>query len=324
MPVYNAADTVDAAIASVVDQTETDWELLLFDDGSTDSTLDRLREWGARDARVRLVGTERLGIVAALQRLTEDAQGRYFARMDADDVAYRERFSYQLAEMESNPDISLCGAQVRMVGENIGSGRLRYAEWLNSLTSHEAIVRDIFIECPIAHPTFFVRREAFERVGGYEENGWAEDYDLVMRLYCAGARFANVPEVLLDWRERADRHSMTDARYSPAQFRALKRTYLQQTHLKSGRPFHQWGAGEVGKAWLRDWGSHWPDAAVDLHPRKIGTRIHDVPIIAPDALPGPGQTFIVVAVGAPGAREDIRAWFIPRGYVETRDYCFLA
>ena len=94
--------------------------------------------------------------------------------------------------------------------------------------------------------------------------------------------------------------------------------------LRGGRPFYQWGAGEVGKRWLREWQERKPEAVVDINPRKIGRRIHDAPVIAPEDLPPPGETFVVVAVGAPGARTDIRDWLTPRGYEETRDFLFLA
>ena len=63
---------------------------------------------------------------------------------------------------------------------------------------------------------------------------------------------------------------------------------------------------------------------MDIHPRKIGREIHGVHVIAPDDLPGPNMTFIIIAVGAPGAREEIRAWLRPRGYVELRDFLFVA
>ncbi|MGI6461330.1 MAG: hypothetical protein ACOX5J_14790 [Candidatus Hydrogenedentales bacterium] len=80
----------------------------------------------------------------------------------------------------------------------------------------------------------------------------------------------------------------------------------------------------MGKVWLREWGHRQPDAVVDINPRKIGRKIHGVPVIAPDELPEPGTTFTLIAVGAPGARDEIRAWLKPRGYIELRDFLFVA
>lgn len=324
MPCRNAAETISDAILSIRNQTLTDWELLVCDDGSRDATLRVAEMHAAADGRIRVLPGPQLGIVAALQRGCAAAQAGYLARMDADDSSHARRLARQLALLEAAPDIALCGCRVRMVGHKVGLGRRRYEAWLNRLTTHDEIVRELFVECPIAHPAFFVRRSAFDAVGGYAEGPWAEDYDLVMRLYLAGARFANCAEVLLDWHERPGRLSMTDARYAPMQFRACKRHYLMRSHLADGRRFHQWGAGEVGNRWLREWTDARPEAVVDINPRKIGRSIHNVPVIAPEALPPPGDSFVVVAVGAPGARDEIRAWLAPRGYVEMRDFVFVA
>jgi hypothetical protein len=169
-----------------------------------------------------------------------------------------------------------------------------------------------------------MRRTAYEAVGGYQDHGWPEDYDLVMRLWRAGKRLGKVPEVLLDWHTGNGRLSVTDPRYSEASFRALKRHYLFETYLK-GRPiFHQWWAGEVGKRWLREWTGPKPFVVIDIHPRKIGRKIHGYRVISPEQLPPPGTTFVVIAVGTPGARDEIRDWLHLHGFRELKDYLFLA
>jgi len=326
MPVWNAADTMSAAIESILRQTFSRFEFIVYDDGSTGASPAIAETFAARDPRVRVVHRAHHGIVTALREACALAQGRYLARMDADDIAYPERLEKQFALMEATPDVALCGTHVHMAGGKVGIGRRRYERWINALDEHEAIARELFVECPVAHPTFFMRREAYVAVGGYQDADWPEDYDLVMRLWLAGHRFAKVPEVLLDWYEHSHRHSMVDPRYSPEQFRALKRHYLQQSYLVAlcGRRFFQWGAGEVGKVWLREWEGLVPEGVVDINPRKIGRRIHGVPVVAPEDLPSPGQVFAVIAVGAPGARDEIREFLTPRGYRECVDYLFVA
>jgi len=311
-------------VDSLLSQTFAEWELILVDDGSEDRTLEMAHETACRDTRIRVIARPHEGIVATLQCGCAEARGDLVARMDADDVAHPDRLSRQVQFMCTNPDVAICGTGVSMTGTPIGYGRRRYETWINALVSHEDIVREMFIECPLPHPTFFMRRTAFEAVGGYQDRGWAEDYDLVMRMFLAGMRFGKVADALLEWTESPGRLSMRDARYTPENFRALKRYYLGQRYLRGRTAFHQWGAGEVGKAWLREWDAAKPVAVVDINPRKVGRRIHGIPVIWPDALPGPGETFIVVAVGAPTAREEVRAWLNPRGYRELTDYLFLA
>ncbi len=225
--------------------------------------------------------------------------------------------------MEQRPDIALCGSQVVMAGR-VGEGRQRYEAWINSLNTHNEILREVFVECPIPHPTFFMRTAAWRAVGGYLDTGEPEDYDLIFRFWRLGYRFAKVTAPLLAWYESAGRLSMNDARYTEASFRAIKRRYLFQTFLQ-GRPrFFQWGAGEVGKRWLREWGAQKPLAVVDIRKGKIGQTIHNTTVIRPEELPAPGEAKTVAAVGTPGARDEIRTWLNRRGYRETHDYVFIA
>lgn len=326
LPFHNAAETLRAAIDSIRAQSFTDWELLLYDDGSEDGSSVIAEDCARTDARMRIVGRERTGIVGALRRSCAEARGEFIARMDADDISHATRLERQLALLEGDAAVVLSGCLVRATGTALGEGGQRYYEWINSLVDPDAIAREMFVECPVAHPTFFMRRNVFERVGGYEDRGWAEDYDLVLRMWQAGARLAKVPEVLLEWRHAPGRLSQTDSRYSLERFQAMKRHYLEATELRGlgARDFVQWGAGEVGKRWLRAWRTLKPKVVVDIHPRKIGTRIHGYHVIAPDDLPPPGLVYVLVAVGAPGARDEIRQWFAPRGYVELRDYRFVA
>lgn len=320
----NAASTLRTSLESILNQSYADFEVVWFDDGSTDNSADIVESYAVRDDRVRLIRSGHVGIVEALQRGCAEARGSYIARMDADDVSDVERLAKQVAYLDANPDLGLCGTQVRTLGEDAGTGRLRYDEWLNGLVTHDDIMRELFVECPIAHPTLMLLRSAFDAAGGYQERGWPEDYDLLMRCRLAGIRMGKVAEPLLEWRDGPARLSMRDERYSPASFRRLKRYYLGQAFPNNGRTFYQWGAGEVGKKWLAEWEDQRPLAVVDINPRKIGKVIHGVPVIAPEELPQAGEAFTVVAVGAPGAREDIREWFGERGYREQSDYLFLA
>jgi glycosyltransferase involved in cell wall biosynthesis len=329
LPCFNAEGSLSAAIDSIRRQTFLDWELIVVDDGSTDKSIEIARSAALMDERILVIPTAHGGIVEALALGCDAVRGEFIARMDADDIAAPARLNEQTDLMCRGDCLAICGTQVSMTGGRLGSGRIRYEEWINSLVSHDEIVGELFVECPIPHPTFMMRREAYNSVGGYKDLGWAEDYDLCMRMFVAGMRFGKVSSKLLNWTESSDRLSMTSSRYSFEKFRALKRHYLFQTYLSEGFGvggvrFHQWGAGEVGKAWLREWEGRKPISVVDINSRKIGTKIHNTQVISPDELPRPGQTFIVIAVGAPNAREEIRAWFEPRGYKELRDYLFLS
>lgn len=319
IPARDAAATLEEALASVAGQTHADWEALVVDDGSSDETPTIAADWSHRDPRFRLLRLEApAGIVVALQCAVAEARAPVLARMDADDVCHPERLSRQLERLSAG-DVQAVGCQVRYFPrEQVAGGALRYEAWLNSVLSPEEHDRDVFVECPLAHPTLMVTAEALQQVGGYRAAEWAEDYDLVLRLWEAGYGLAKVPEVLLDWREGPGRTSRTRPEYSLEAMVRCRAHYLRRTHLAEW-PAVIFGAGPVGKAMARallDEGARLA-AFVDLDPRKIGQTIHGVSVLSRDeGLRLRGRTFGLAAVGQPGAREELREALRVAGWSE--------
>jgi hypothetical protein len=247
--------------------------------------------------------------------------------MDADDEALPERFARQVEAMGGHEAWGVCGTGVRYVPrDRIGDGARRYEAWLNGLTTPEAVVRDLFVECPLAHPTFVLRADAVADIGGYRDRGWPEDYDLVLRLWRAGWVLGRVPEVLLHWREGSRRLSRTHPSYALDAFRRCKIHHLARSLLGDRAGAVVWGAGPVGKGFssaLRAVGVP-VRAFVELDPRKIGQRIHGAPVIAPEQVGAYRDALVLAAVGQPGARAEIRAALDGQGWVEGREYVAVA
>jgi len=327
LPCRDAAAHVAEAAASLAAQTYVDYEVIAVDDGSTDATAERLHEWCERDRRVRVVHTPPRGLVAALRTGLAHASGELIARMDSDDVAHADRLARQVAWLDDDTRLAACGTRVRYFPRSmVRGGALRYERWLNGLTRPEELERDVFVECPIAHPTLAVRREALDEAGGYRDTGWPEDYDLVLRLWLRGERFGNVPETLLDWREGGHRLSRNDARYSEAAFRRCKVHYLGRGFLGRFDGVVVWGAGPTGKAFARELLAQGGvvRAFIDLDPRKIGQTVYDARVVEPAALSLFPDAFVVAAVGSASARAEIRAALAHAGRTEMRDCCAVA
>ncbi|MDX1623660.1 MAG: glycosyltransferase [Gemmatimonadota bacterium] len=326
LPVRDAADHLPTAIASLERQSHADFEVLAVDDGSTDESPAILAAWARRDPRVRVLTRPAMGIVAALERARGETRGRYLARMDADDVARPRRFELQLAALERDPALAAVGARIRYFPrEGLGEGALRYERWINALVEPDEIERDLFVECPLPHPTFALRAAAVAAVGGYRDPGWPEDYDLLLRLWEAGRRLGKVPAVLLDWRERADRLSRVAGAYSPEAFRRCKVHFLRRT-LLAGRPVMVWGAGPTGKRFARALQAEGVEvvAFVELDPRKIGKTIHGAEVVGPDGIDRFRGSFCVAAVGQAGAREEIRVALRAAGWREMDEFVAVA
>jgi cellulose synthase/poly-beta-1,6-N-acetylglucosamine synthase-like glycosyltransferase len=334
MPVRDESELLASAMESMLAQTLDDFEIVLVDDGSSNETRDASVAWGERDTRVTVLRQAPLGIVAALEHGRSIARGRYLARMDADDIAHPDRLAIQFDLMELSPGLAGCGCGVEYFPrEVVRDGARRYEAWLNALVSPEQIAASIFVECPLAHPTFFLRSSVVEGVGGYVDRGWPEDYDLVLRLWEAGHRLGKVPSALHSWRERPERLSRTDGRYAPSAFLRCKVHYLRETLLARGRPVVIWGAGPVGKTMARALQTEGTsvEAFVELDPRKIGQEIHGAPVLSPDETlsrygdsGAEGMPLHLAAVGQAGARERILEQLRGAGLSVLQDFVAVA
>jgi GT2 family glycosyltransferase len=322
LPVRDGGTLLNVAIDSILEQTFESLEVFVVCDGSVDGSAEVARAAAARDRRVRVVEQPALGLVAALQRARADAQGALLARMDADDVCRPERLAVQVALLDEL-GLEACGTAVELVGQ-VGDGMRRYADWLDGLVSPELAARDVFVECPIAHPSLLVRAEAFDRAGGYRDRGWPEDHDLVLRLWAAGARFCNAPEPLLRWRLHPAQTSRTSEAYSEAAFMRCRAHHLART-LARGRDVVVWGAGPVGKACARALGAEGVAVAAfaDVDPRRIGNRIAGIPVVAHTEAP-PAGALVVGAVAGGAARERLRALAAKQGLRDGTDFVAVA
>jgi len=195
MPFRDAETTIGIAVHSIVLQTYRDWELLLCDDGSTDGSADIARSFNDERLVVWSDG-ERKTLAPRLNECIDRARGKYLARMDADDVAYPDRFEKQLRFLESHPEVDLVGGRAVVFG---GNGAL-IGKRIGPQT-HQEIVRKLrFGSSPLMHPTFFGRVSWFRRfryAGGAVR---CEDHDILLRA-AATSVYANLPDILLGYRE---------------------------------------------------------------------------------------------------------------------------
>ncbi len=193
MGVYNAAETIEASLQSLCQQTYKDFEILVVDDGSTDSTPKILAQIAQNDPRLHVIRQANSGLTASLITGCERAQGEFIARQDADDYSLPNRLSEQLKQIERNPEIALVTSWVEDVSDEGHSLEIhRDKELRLALPSG----RVIHLPGVPAHGSVMMRRTAFETVGGYRKCFYyAQDSDLWLRLHEAGS-FITIPEVL--------------------------------------------------------------------------------------------------------------------------------
>lgn len=320
MPFRDAAATVARAVGDLRAQTLANWELVAVDDGSTDGSAGVVLAAAEGDRRVRVLGnTGAPGIVGALQTAVDAARAEWLARMDADDRCRRDRLERQW-ERTADGDVILSNVELLDGG---AGGMARYVEWANSLADHEAICHGRFIENPVIHPTVMMRRQAYEAVGGYRDVEWAEDHDLWLRMLQAGRRFVKIGEPLVAWRDSPGRLTRTDPRYDTKARQRLRAWHLSRLAEVGERGVAIAGAGPIGKSLARVLVAEGVEVKgfFEVHPRRIGERIHGVEVAGIESLGRKWREAVLLSsVGLPGVREEIRGLAVEAGYREGSDF----
>jgi len=221
LPVYNGERYLEVAIRSVLDQTFTNFELLVIDDGSTDRTLEVLSSFS--DPRLRIIRFPvHRGLVTALNTGIGESRSEFIARMDADDICMPQRFERQVAFLRAHPQIGLCGTWIR----SFGDVTLEFRPPIKP----EAVRARLFFGWAMGHPSIMMRRDCLKQHGLLYDGNFrhVEDFDFFIRA-AEVTNLANVPEVLLHARVHPQEVSVvhraeqvpTEARLLVRQLRSL-------------------------------------------------------------------------------------------------------
>jgi len=227
LPVFNAERYLGAALESVLAQTFTDFECVIVDDGSTDTSPTILAQYAAHDGRIRIIRQKNLGIVAALNRGLADCRAPLVARMDADDVCHPARLQHQIHFMHARPDVAVVGTAIRLVDE-IG----RPGPVIRHPARPAVVARALQHGNVIAHPTVMMRTAKVVASGGYREAlRHAEDYDLWLRI-SDRSLLANLPTPLIDYRVHARQISWEQAEAQAIRMIAAQVLARQRRHRR--------------------------------------------------------------------------------------------
>lgn len=321
LPVRDGAATLDVALRSLFDQTRRPDRVVVVDDGSVDGTPQALARWP-----VEVIRTPGVGIAAALNaglaRALESG-ARWIARMDADDICRPERFATQLAFAEAE-GLALVGCEVTHAGPEGYAGMREHVGWANARHGHDELALALWVDSPLPHPGWLVRREAWERVGLYDESGAVpEDYQWLHRFFAAarrGSLRAGKPRgELVAWTDGPTRLTRTGAAYREEAFHAVRAKALAA--LLAERPsrprVHFVGMGRRGKGLFPYLQRELPiDGIVDVHAGRIGMRYRGVEIWDVDRWREErGDRLVVACLGTEEARRKAGAFFTAQGLV---------
>lgn len=195
LPVYNGEEYLDEAIQSILNQTYTNFEFIIINDGSTDKSLEIIKKYKEKDQRIVVISRENKGLIATLNEGIQKAKGKYIARMDQDDISLAKRFEEQIKFLEKNHEIGACGTWVEVFGENI-----KTKKWKLSCSNKRLKAELLFSSC-FAHPSVMIKKNILiENNIFYDKNFLhVEDFHL-WSILSKKTNFTNINKILFRYR----------------------------------------------------------------------------------------------------------------------------
>ena len=229
LPVYNAENYLKDAIDSILNQTYQNFELIIVNDGSTDSSEEIINSYKSNKIKY-IENKENLGLIKSLNFGLDKAKGKYIVRMDADDISLPSRLKVQYNYMEENPDVVACGTYIQHFGENLKIRKY-------PLTDEDVRLFFVF-RSPIAHPSAIMQAVFFKGDNAVQYNKdylYAEDYKLWSDLMCYG-KITNIPDCLLKYRVSATQITQKNGGKCIETSQKIRREYINAFFKENKHP----------------------------------------------------------------------------------------
>ena len=222
MPVYNSEKYLVEAIESILNQTYSNFELIISYDQSEDNSYKIIEDFKSKDSRIIVSNGKRRGIINALNDSLKLAKGEYLARMDSDDISLPTRFEKQINFMKANPLIGVCGTWIEVFGNSNKNYVLRYPE------SDKLLKLKLLFSVSFAHPSVLIKHELIKKHGlkYHQDFETIEDYKFWLDL-SKHTNFGVVPEVLLKYRHLESSLSKTATRDFSKRYEAHKKVFSE-------------------------------------------------------------------------------------------------
>jgi glycosyltransferase EpsE len=226
MAVYNCVDTLEEAVDCIINQTYTNWELIMFDDCSTDNTYKKALELSKKDNRIKVYRNDKnLTLAPTLNKCLDKAKGVYTARMDGDDVCDLNRFEKEVEFLNNHFEYAVVSSFMNLYDDNGIYGVVKYNE--------KPQKEDFAYSSPICHAGCMMRKEVLDKLEGYSNSSKVErieDYDLWIRLYSAGYKAYNIQESLYSMRDDRNAIKRKKFKFRLTEYR-LKRNMCKEFEL---------------------------------------------------------------------------------------------
>lgn len=324
VPYKNTANYLPECLDSILEQSYANFELIIVNDHSTDSSKAIVESYAKKDSRIFSYNTNGQGIIDALQFAYSKSKGTYVTRMDSDDIMVPNKLELMVTALQNTGNGHIALGQVSYFSkEGISNGYYTYEKWLNKLTRIGTNFSEIYKECVIPSPCWMVSRVDFDLCGGFNSDIYPEDYDLAFRFYQKKLKCIPCDQVLHMWRDYDDRTSRTSEHYAENYFLDLKMSYFLKIDYHTDRNLVVWGAGKKGKQIAQklidqNISFNW----ICNNKKKIGKHIYGIEMqqfLLLNTLPNPQ---IIVTVANKNEQRFIRAFLQKLAFKAAEDYFF--
>ncbi|OBX21835.1 glycosyltransferase involved in cell wall biosynthesis [Gelidibacter algens] len=323
-PFKNSELFLEDCLNSIIDQTYTNWELLIVDDHSTDESYNLVISFAHKDARIKVSKNSGNGIIDALNLGFENSSGDFITRMDSDDVMAPNKLQLMGHDLITHGKGHVALGLVNYFCEGeLGEGYQNYEKWLNALTRSGTNYTDLYKECVIPSPCWMVHRDDLMACGSFESTIYPEDYDLAFRFYKQGLKCIPSHAVLHHWRDYSTRTSRTHENYAANHFLKLKLDYFLKLDRNPDQPLVLWGAGFKGKLCAKLLQKHHvPFIWICNNPKKIGQQIYKMELQPVSSLSELNQPQVIVTVANKTSQKRITSVLENQALVKAKDYFF--
>ncbi|WP_379926556.1 glycosyltransferase family 2 protein [Mariniflexile jejuense] len=323
-PFKNTAAYLPDCINSIINQTYTNWELVIVDDGSTDNSYEIVNAFAEHDNRITLLKNNGSGIIDALQHAFKHSKGNFITRMDSDDIMTPNKLEVLATSLITHGEKHVAVGLVTYFSETgVGEGYKSYENWLNKLTKTGDNYSEIYKECVIPSPCWMVYRSDFIVCDAFNPNRYPEDYDLTFRFYKHNFKCIPCNIVLHRWRDYSTRTSRTHIHYAQNHFTNLKLRHFLEIDYNPEKTLIIWGAGTKGKLMasiLLE--KNIPFEWICDNPKKIGKDIYGKTLRDFKTLSELNNTQSLVTVANKLAQEEIKTYLNKINKQPFTDYIF--
>ncbi len=324
VPFKNTEAYIGECLDSITAQTYNNWELVIVNDNSEDSSYTIVKGYANNDKRVKLLNSPGNGIIEALRYAYSNSKGEFITRMDSDDIMTPKKLEILIKSLLEFGKGHVALGQVHYFSEKgIGAGYKYYEEWLNSLTKSGTNFSEIYKECVIPSPCWMLHRNDLDLIEAFKPDRYPEDYDLAFRCYSKGIKCIPCNSVLHHWRDYDHRTSRTHEHYAQNHFIDIKLHYFLKLNFDSTRPLAIWGAGNKGKTiaklliekkipffWICD------------NPNKIGKDIYGKYLLDFNYLEQLDNPQSIITVANSQAQLEIKRYMQSHNMKSMHDYFF--